>query len=212
MPISFVQSKSVTNPSPAELAFNLDNTAHNLLIIVARILSIVSVTLTCSDSAGNVVESLSANFNAAAGTVSQTFIVHNCKPGPNTVTIGGGTIFYIAIHEFSGVNSTDQSAVAMGAGLSQDSGPITTTHADELLFGYEDTGVQASVTGAPTWTTAEFSNIMFLTQYKIVSSIGTYNSTTTATAGKSGVVNWTEEIISFYYVPPVSPTTQIITF
>lgn len=174
-------------------------------------------TFSYSDTLGNTAEAKTQQFSGVASSVM--FVVSKCKAGANTVTIGAvdgsgvnSAILFVIIHEFTGVDTEDQYSSAIGAGLNQDSGPVTTTKDNELLFGYEATGAQTSVSpGDVTWTTAQTDPLRFLTQYKVVSSTGTYDSTTTATAGKSGIVNWIEEIISFYG-PSSNPTNQIITF
>jgi len=214
MAISKVQSKNVLGADNFTLAFDSPNVAGNVLIVVVGGAFDIGTPLnfTCSDSLGNIFQAKTQQI--VGSKTAQMFVVPSCKGGANTVTITPtvNAMSFFAIHEFSGVNTLDQHAAATGTGLSQDSGPITTTIADELLFGYEAAG-QVSVTpGDGTWTTAETSSTSFLTQFKVVSATGTYNSTTTATASKSGLVEWVEEIISFYNVPPNVTNSQIITF
>lgn len=204
--------------SPLPLAFDSDNTAGNLLIVVAGVTSNGAVTtFSYSDTSGNTAQVKIQQFSDVESSVM--YIVPKCKAGANTVTIkaadGSGVdsmTLFVIIHEFSGVDTEDQYSSAIGTGLTQSSGLITTTKADELLFGYGAAltlGILSQ--GNVLWTVAQTDSSKFLTQYNVVSSVNTYNSTTVSTGSKSSVINWIEEIISFYG-PSSNPTNQIITF
>jgi len=215
MAIALIQSKTDTSGA-LSLAFNADNTAGNMLIVLATCSpGMTPDTYTISDTRGNTYVTLPSRYYPIGG-FCQLFYAFNSAAGSNTITLastGPQLTTTLALHEFSGVSALDVHAAATGSGTSQDSGPITTNFANALLFGYEASAAQAIVTPGIGWTQAEGFPVCFLTQYKVVSAIGTYNSTTTSTTNKGGACNWAEEILAFYSSAssPV-PRTSIIEF
>lgn len=212
MAIALVQA-NLDSSGSASVAFVSDNVAGDLLVVVVECSTdVTSTPYTISDSNGNVWVALPVRIFPTSFAFSQLFYALNCKVGPNTVTVAmGSTPNLIMLHEFSGVNILDVKAFALGTGLSQDSGPITTNFDNELLFGYES-GSQTTVSPGVGWTQAQSLSAVGLSQYKIVSAKGTFNSLTTTTVGKAGICNWAAEILAFYNVPTATPQTSIITF
>ena len=207
MSISFVQSRSTSITSTSgTLAFNSDNTAGNT-IIIAAVSDQGSDTLTISDNNGNTYTSLTSV--TASGVTIRLFYAFGINAGANTVTLTSSTSVNLGltIHEFSGINTIDQTSGNSGTGNSQTSNSAsTTTVADELLFGFTgmpmSTGTVQTMTGETGWTTAEVhaSSVTeaYLSQYKIVSATGSYAATTTTTVSKGGSGHWGAEIATFY--------------
>lgn len=197
MAIAFVQSSSA---SASSKAFIGANTFGNVIIVLATKQAVT--TFGCSDTNSNIYQPLTLITNDNNSVVAQIFYSLGIKAGANTVSASSADM--IAIHEFSGINSIDVNTSATGTGNSQNSGNITTNFANELLFGFECANSslgQATVTKDAAFNLAETSANTFLTQYRIVSSTGTFSSTTTTTASKGGTVHWIEQIASFYLKP-----------
>ena len=156
-----------------------------------------------SDTQANEYKSFPVAQGTSGATWAQLFYTFNCNAGANTVSVSGDTNSAIAIYEFSILTEIDQHSENGGTGNSQTSNSVTTTQAAELLFGYMmgngNVGFsQTTVTGeGGSWTTGEFSNTSFLTQYQITSSAGTFASTSTTTVGKSGNNEWAAGIATF---------------
>lgn len=104
-----------------------------------------------------------------------------------TVTITPGAINFVRllIHEFAGVSATDQAITGRGAAYPLSSGNMTTTVANEVIFGWgaSDNGVTTPGTGFTIGRTQTSES----TEYMIVSSTGTYAATF---PGDGGTSNW----------------------
>jgi len=209
----------------APVPFPGDNSAGSLLVVfVGKPASISngSAIITFSDSQVNTYVPLPVRSNVPATCWEQTFYCLSAKAGPNTVTatmtdgiLTPQTGVIVAVHEFPAGLAFDATSFATGTGLSQDSGGIATAFPDELLFGSEMAGTtsgQTSVTSEASWTLAESFAGAGLTQYKIVTSTGTYHSLTTATTGKGGSVDWAAKIIGFNAPLVAVPRSSIIEF
>jgi hypothetical protein len=214
--ITFIQSASASNAlsggSATSVAFSSNNAAHNLIIVAVT--SNDDQTATVSDTQGNTYSSLSQVDNTGFQEL-QIFYAFNIKAGANTVTASFGldTNMALAIHEFHGSSSgniaaLDQSSSNTGTGNSQTSNSTaTTTKANELLFGVTGgnnfSGSTSTFVKDAAYTQAEKiigtpTQASILTQYQIVSSTGTYASTTTTTVQKGSSFSWCAEIATFY--------------
>ena len=151
----------------------------------------------CRDSIGNKYQSNPVR--SQTSVFAQVFFVRNRAAGMNSVAVAGSAITALAIHEFSGVNTLDTASYAIGTGNAQVSGPITTNFAPELLFGYEaNLDNPLALLPGVGWTVMEQIGQQALTQYQIVTDKGAFNSSSSTSTFKGGIVNWIEEIISFY--------------
>jgi hypothetical protein len=196
-------SQSTTGFGNLSLAFNGPNTAGNAIIVLVGELS-NGDTFSVSDSQGNAYQHLASIVDGVAGSEWQLFYSFGIKAGANTVsfTCSNGVMTAMAIHEFSGITTLDTSMSASGIGTSQDSGGATTTQPIELLFGFTGaSGGLLTATAGSGWTQCQnfiTSSFGFLTQYQVVNATGTYDSTSTISASKAGVVRWAAEIATFY--------------
>lgn len=213
MAIAFVQSVSTHGTGNQNALFSGDNTAGNI-IIAAGCFAGSSGTSSVLDDAGNAYVPLASFLNGAGTLEMQVFYALNIA-GPlrgvtNSVTFTPGTAGVntgLAIHEFSGLDSFDVQSHNSGTGTSQTSNSASTNFANELLFGFTAAiiaGLTSSIASGAGYTQAQAlaqnsaTLVSFLTEYQIVSSTGSFAATTTASAGKSGTVNWGTQIATFY--------------
>jgi hypothetical protein len=216
MAITFVQSASALGVGNVPVAFPVNNTAGNCIVLACAAYTAGGMTL--NDSQNNSYSTVVPFFNDLGTLQGQLFFAFNIKAGPNTVTFSPGAAAgsMASIHEFSGVDTLDGLAAANGVGNLQDSTAATTNHAKELLFGFTMASVTTGLTivNDPAYTLAEShidalsTVVSFLTQWKIVSALGNYNSTSTTTVSKSGAVHWGAEIETFFssITPPATKT------
>jgi chitodextrinase len=128
------------------------------LIIVEVDWSSGSTFTSLSDSQGNVYTQIGTEQNSAAvGVKSRLYYAKNIKGGAVTITslVSGSPLYHeLYIHEYSGLSATDPLdaySVKVGSGSSFTSGSLTTTAANELLYGVEiDSGAGSASAG---WTT-----------------------------------------------------------
>ncbi len=159
--------------------------------------TVTSVT----DSQGNVYtkadeylvngEKLAVWYHIGIASSGSLTVTANTGP-PADITIG--------IHEYSGIASIDQHTTGASGGTALSAGPVTTTSADELIFGAfnNDTGGTFTPTVGSGFTARVQQNDNsahedLWTQDKIVSSIGAYSSDMTVTPTSS----WAAIIVTF---------------
>lgn len=149
--ITLLQSKAVEGsgvPS-VSVAFPAPNTLNNFIIAFVR-MSTTTQTVSISDSAGNqYVDALGAIAQPNDGHQIHVFYAPFVAAGTNTVTAtfsGTNNHPFLAIYEYSGLNSFDTGSAAYGWGTSPfaDASPLTTTVNDLAFVG---TGLPASYTG-----------------------------------------------------------------
>ena len=146
----------------------------------------------------------------SVGIEAQLFYAANIKAGANTVNMiqdgTGGTD--LLIYEFSGVNSLDGTASAIGTDNAEDSGPLTTINANDLLMGYMACTSVTLGADAPgvgwTGTVRSGSDICICAEYQIVATIGTYDATFTSSAVRGHLNTWAAMIVAFSGTGPIS--------
>ena len=152
--IAYVQSTGGnTTATSVDVSFVDTVTSGNLIVVAARIGT--DQTCTVSDSAGNTyTQQIDQKFTPVTDDHLYIFYAANVTGGSLTITIdpSGTPSIRWTIHEYSGIATSspvDQSTSLrddLGLGTAVDSGNITTTQADELLFG------AASVSGSKDFT------------------------------------------------------------
>jgi hypothetical protein len=187
------ESNSGTSTS---VSFANNNTAGNL--IVAYVIWNNQGNVSLSDTRGNTYAAAGARRTWGTNWSSQVFYARNIAGGANAVTAtfatalnGGWGVVYA--HEYSGVDKTnplDVETAATGTSVGMNSGSVTTTSANDLLFnaGASASSVTAGGSGYTTRSTA-FGN---RTQDRNVSSVGTYNATMTQNS-----VAWVSHLVAF---------------
>ena len=142
VPPAFVQgaSNQIGGGTTDPVAFAQANTTGNL--IVAFVVWDNSGAATVADSNGNIYAPATARTTWGSGWSAQTFYAKNIAGGGNTVTATfatGITSFGIVyIHEYSGLDANspvDVTSSAIGTTAAMSSGSVTTTNANDLLFG-----------------------------------------------------------------------------
>ena len=187
MAIAFVQSNTVADGGAGtslSCPFLSDNTAGNFIVAVAGTTNTGAESISVSDAQGNLYQSTDEIRVPLGFVAGQLFYAANIKAGANTVTVTQ-----------NGTNS------ATGPGNIEDSGPLTTTNANDLLVGYfagsaVDPGSDAPGAG---WigTVRSGASICICAEYQIVSVSGTYNATFTSSGPKAGGNAWAAMIVAF---------------
>ena len=179
MPIAFVQSANVDGGTA--VAFPSNITTGNSIIVAIRLGDATSVPVVTDTGLNTYVED---RRQVVGGNRAFIFSAHNISGGiANTVT--STVTGRIAIHEYSGLAASatlDQVNSATGTGTSANSGNVTTTQANELLFGAGATSGIASFFAGTNYTLREkvpATNSRLATEDRIVSTTGTYSASFT---------------------------------
>lgn len=146
MAIAFVQSaRASTNGT--SLNVGLGGVAAGNMLIVAIRVGATGRTISVNDDLGN-------NYLLAKGQAAahDGFIYYamNVAAGATTVTVGisgAAADIFAALHEYSGLattNALDQAASATGTSTNADSGDVTTTTNNQLVFCFQ-AGTSAAV-------------------------------------------------------------------
>lgn len=171
-------------------AFVSPNTAGNCLIVAVTLDDTLGSINTIGDTLGNTYGTpthISGN-----STQCWVYVIPNCLAGANTVNVtfsSPSTVNYpvLIIAEFSGLALSSPldgtPPAATGNSTAPSSGNLTTSNANDLLFGVcsTDAGVTAGAGGS--WTTIITSPDLTAYQYSIVSATGTYAATFTQNTG-----------------------------
>jgi hypothetical protein len=200
MSITYIQSNgncsSSTSTTTESAAFASNNTLGNAIIVACGGTG-SSYTLSVSDSAGNSYTPVTTQTGTSLGV--QIFWCSSCKAGSNTVTVTASTsitYLYVACHEYSGLAGTvDQTLSATGSsGTLMSVGPVTTTHANELLFcaAMPGSGISAAGSGYTLRQSASMSGDAG-TEDQLVATIGSYSATMLQSPSNS----WTIQLATF---------------
>jgi hypothetical protein len=214
MAITYVQSnKGYVAGSTSNVTFGLDVAAHSLIVVViskygGSPLAADAVT----DNHSNTYHQV-ATITYSGDTSLQlcTYYAYNVASGATTVTwaCGSSTSISMAIHEYSGVaysaDPLDQEAHAQAtSGTAANSGNVTTTETDELLFGMVNEFASGTVTiaadGSYTLRQKYENNstqMTFGSADQIVTATGTYSAA--FTLGSS--CGWISRILTFKTAP-----------
>jgi chitodextrinase len=203
-PPTFVQVVAATpqtNQSVVTVKYASAQTAGDTNIVAIGWNAATGSVASVVDSAGNVYQQAAPPL--AGGGLSQTIwyakniVTSAANTNTVTVTLSGAQPFVdLRALEYRGldkVNPVDVTASATGSTLATSSGPITTTFANELIFGAGCTqGTFSAATGGATTriiTTPDAD----IAQDSVVSAIGTY----TATANQNAASPWVMQVVGF---------------
>jgi len=203
---SFVQGNANGDPTSGTVttcSFTSNVAAGNLLVVATSFAS-VSETAAVTDSLGNTYSTaIGPTTSNSISSREYIFYAVVASSGANTITVTNSNpvIFRrVAIHEYSGVNTLEATAGANNTTGAPDSGPVTTTHANALIFGW---GISNNgTTTAGTGFTLRETALSESTEDKIVSSTGTYD----AIYPNDGSA-WICQVAAFYYVSPAAAVT-----
>ena len=142
--ITFMQLNYTTpqsSLSTVSVPFTLAQTGGDLNIVVVGWNDSTSIVSSVTDSSGNAY-SLAADPTVVSGFLSQTIYyaknIAGAPAGANTVTVQfnqAAAYPDVRILEYRGVTTLDAKAGASGNSATANSGPATTTSANELIFG-----------------------------------------------------------------------------
>ena len=198
--IALVQSGSVSGSSVPSISvgFPSANTKGNLIVAFVR-LSTTSQSVKVSDTAGNPYTDAVSQAQDTDGHKVHIFYAANVVGGPNTITAtfaGANNHSFLAVYEYSGVNTLDRAAATQGYGSAPNSGATqSTSNANELVFAA--IGLPASYTGTPTHGsgfTGGLGTADAATEYEVVTSTGSF----AATFNLSSSANWTAVVATFF--------------
>ena len=202
--IGLVQSAAVQGTSVASLsqAFPGNNTAGNLILVFVRG-STTSQTVTVSDTANNSYSLAVSQTQTTDSHQIRLFYATSGTSGPNTVTATFSATNnhpWLAVFEYTGASTLDQTAHAQGSGTSPNTGLTATTASNnELVFAglavpnnstataTAGTGFQMLLQDAPPNTSRA------ATEGQIVSITGQYAGTFSLSAS----TNWSAVVATF---------------
>ena len=154
--IRFVQVASTSSPSGSQVSqgFSSPQTKGNLNIVVVSSGDTTSNVMSLTDSLGNSYI-LAVGPTVGTGVRQSIYYAKNIAAGSNTVTAKfNQTATYpeVRIFEYAGLDSAsplDVTAAGAGSGVVADSGPATTTVANELIFGANAVTTSNIMGGSP---------------------------------------------------------------
>lgn len=172
------------------LAFPSGNTLHNLLIAAVTLESNTDTVSSIVSSAGGTWVAVSAVVPSVSAISGQLFYLKDCPAGANTVTLTpSGGAANLEIHEYSGYDLSaplGQHIEATGSGgTAVDSGNVTTTSSNELVFALVASNRSITVGSGFTLRESDAFNIFNITEDQVVGTSGTTISAT-ATLGSAG--------------------------
>ena len=196
-PPSFVQANNnqVASGKSVSTPFNASTLAGNT--IVAYVIWDNSGTVSLSDSRGDSFVAVGTPVTWSSGYKAQVFYASKITGGATTVTTAfqnSISLFGVLyVHEYAGISSTnpvDVIASASGSSSTLNSGAVTTTSGNDLIFGagVSDNVVTAAGSGFAARDLA-YGNI---TEDRIGTTIGSYS----ATATQNGQA-WGMQLVAF---------------
>ena len=221
-PPAFVQVNAAvpqTNQSSVPVTYTSAQTAGNTNIVAIGWNDATSNITSVTDSAGNAYQ-LAVPTARGSGVSQAIYYAPNIKAAPagtNTVTATFNTATpYVDVRalEYSGLDPAspfDKGASASGTGTSANSGTVTTTAANALVFGAGMTTGSFGAAPAPFTTRIITNPDADIAQDRIVTTTGAYN----ATAPLSGSAFWVMQVATFRAAGApsgdVTPPTAVIT-
>lgn len=184
----------------APLAFNSTTTAGSLVVVGVRI-GANGRTITVSDAQGNSYSQAGTTIDDAQGDDNAIFYAPNIVGGTtDTVTVGisgAAATIRFAIHEYSGAATSSPLDQTTGQAYSStttpDSGNVTTTQDNELLFGWLVDGdtvndITSAGTGYNLREKLIVSVLKFGSEDKIGTTAGTFSAGFTLISSGAGAI------------------------
>jgi hypothetical protein len=184
---TFVQGRDdmVASGTTASLAFSKANTAGNLIAVYVVWDNPGPVTV--SDSRGDTYTAATARQTWGGTWSAQVFYASNIVGGTNTVKATFGTAItsfgILYLHEYSGLatgSPVDASASAVGTSAAMSSGAVTTSQANDLLFG---AGASDITAGHGSGFTARLTGFGNVTEDRSVTTTGSYAANASLVGG-----------------------------
>src|SRR2546429_3245665 len=210
--MKFVQVNSAVPTSTATISatYNSAQTAGNMNVVAIGWDSSFITLKTLTDSKGNSYK-LAVSYVDSTGITQATYYAPNvvaAAAGANriTATLSASTDWPdLRILEYSGVNTLDKTASAKGTTTAAGSGSVTTTQANELLFGAMYTYGTTNGPGSG-YTSRVVTGDSDLAEDEVVFATGLYS----AKASMNGQ-EWVAQLATFYWsggvgTVPLPPT------
>ncbi len=203
-PITFVQVKAATpqtNSASVAVTYPVAQTLGNLNIVAVGWNDTTSTVTGITDTRGNTY-TLAIGPTTGTGLRQSIYYAKNIAAGTNTVTVTfsqAAAFVDVRVLEYSGLdtaNPFDKAAGAVGSGTTASSGAVTTTAANELIFG---AGMTISkFTGAGSGFTSRIitSPDADIAEDRAVTATGSYS----ATAPNSSS-SWVMQVATFQKAP-----------
>jgi hypothetical protein len=196
--IRFIQVASATPQAPTatvSAVFGAAQAAGDLNVVAVSRFDTTTTVASVTDTLGNVY--LPIRTTAGNGFTLSLYYATNVKAGAGnriTVTFSGNATFPdLRILEYAGVSALDVSNGATGATATSSSGAVTTTAANELIFGANAVVNQTTGPGANFTSRIITNPDSDIAEDRIVTAIGTY----TATAPTSPTYGWVMQVATF---------------
>jgi glucose/arabinose dehydrogenase/PKD repeat protein len=200
-PITFKQVNSATpqtSQTSVGVGFGAAQTAGNLNVVVVGWNDITSNVISVTDSSGNVYQAAAPVTRSSSTSQAIYFAKNIAANANNTVTVAFNTAASyvdLRILEYSGidaVNPLDQTASAVGSSATANSGNVTTTAANELVFGAGTTTDAFSGGGSGFTTRVITTPDADIAEDRIVSTTGSYGATASQGGG-----TWVMQVVTF---------------
>ncbi len=199
--ISFVQANAgpstiQSSNTTVAVAYLAAEGAGHLNVVAVGWGDTTSTVSSVTDTLGNM-------YTPAIGPTSNTglrqviYYAKNIAGGSNTVTVRfnqAAAYPDVRILEYAGAdpsNPLDQAGAGTGSGTTANSGSVTTTSANELVFASGTTGTAFSAAGTG-YTSRKIDVYGNIAEDKTVTSTGSYNATATTTSSV-----WVMQIVTF---------------
>jgi glucose/arabinose dehydrogenase/PKD repeat protein len=194
---AFRQSRGVEigSGTVASVALTSANVAGNLIVV--QVIWSNTGAVTMSDTRGNAYVAATPRTTWASGWSAQSFYAKNIAAGADTVRATFATSInsfgIVQVHEYTGIdkaNPLDGATIRTGTGTTMNSGPVTTTNANDLLWA---AGASAgTMNAAPSGWTQRLNTSGNRTMDRIVTSAGTYTVTPNHSGG-----SWVMQLVAF---------------
>jgi hypothetical protein len=198
MAITIVQSATFlgNGASPNAKAFSSNVTAGNWILVGSRSTSSVGAW-SCSGTNCGAFTEIGTGQGTPGGNGVRLFYALVSTTGTCTVTLTvAGSNFRGEMMEVSGLASSsplDQTTKASGTSATPSSGSVTTTQADELLFGVVGTDGGNTFAAGSGYTLREANlDVALQIEYQIVAATGAYAATMSITSA-----GWSATIATF---------------
>jgi hypothetical protein len=186
--IAFVQenySDPQSPTSPVTVAYTSAQVAGHMNIVAMSWADTTSTVSSVTDSQGNTYH-LAIGPGTSGGDSACIYYASNVKAGSDTVTVTfSQAVPYpdVRILEYAGVGTLDKTTQASGTGTAMDSGPVTTTVVNELIFGANVLSGVTTAAGSGFTSRVISSPDGEFAEDRIVSATGSYDATGTNTGG-----------------------------
>ena len=211
----FIQASSSASPVPAttvSVPYAGAQIAGHLNVVVVGWRDATAQVQAITDAAGNLYQlAVGPTVGPAVGTQAVYYAAGigagTGTPGGNVVTVtftATPTLPDVRVAEYAGIDPlqpVDATAAAQGAGLTSDSGAVTTTFATDLLVGANLLAGAATTAPGPGYTTRLLSAPGNLLEEQGVTTAGSYDAAATAAASSA----WIMQLVAFR-VPNLAPT------